>query len=80
MTPRGPAAARAAGHAPKEPTMNLGLPEILVVLALALLVFRPRRLPELGKSLGQGIREFRKSTQGLRDDLEATLKDDPAKP
>jgi sec-independent protein translocase protein TatA len=59
--------------------MNLGLPEIIGILAVALLVFGPKKLPELGKSLGQGIREFKKSTQEIRTDLESSLKDEPSK-
>lgn len=51
---------------------NIGPAELLVVLLVALVVFGPRKLPELGKSLGNGLREFRKSTQGLRDDLNVT--------
>lgn len=49
---------------------NLGLPEILVIGAAALLVFGPRRLPELGKSLGKGIRDFKKALEGGADDEE----------
>ncbi|NTY02195.1 twin-arginine translocase TatA/TatE family subunit [Deinococcus sp. JMULE3] len=51
---------------------NIGPAELLVVLLVALVVFGPRKLPELGKSLGNGLREFRRSTQGLRDDLNLT--------
>ena len=47
---------------------NIGLPEILVVLVIALIIFGPKRLPELGKSLGKGIREFRSSISGGDDD------------
>ena len=47
---------------------NIGLPEILVVLVIALIIFGPKRLPELGKSLGKGIREFRGSISGDNDD------------
>jgi sec-independent protein translocase protein TatA len=47
---------------------NIGLPEILVVLVIALIIFGPKRLPELGKSLGKGIREFRGSISGDDDD------------
>ena len=43
---------------------NIGLPEIAIVLVIALLVFGPKRLPELGKSLGKGIREFKGSISG----------------
>ena len=46
---------------------NIGLPEILVVLVIALIIFGPKRLPELGKSLGKGIREFRSSISGKDD-------------
>jgi sec-independent protein translocase protein TatA len=47
---------------------NIGLPEILVVLVIALIIFGPKRLPELGRSLGRGIREFRSSISGHGDD------------
>lgn len=47
---------------------NIGLPEILIVLIIALIVFGPKRLPELGRSLGKGIREFRGSLSGDDDD------------
>lgn len=44
--------------------MNLGLPELLVVFAIGLLVFGPKRLPELAKNLGKGIRDFKKALNG----------------
>ena len=56
---------------------NLGFPEIMIILVVALLVFGPKKLPDLGRSLGNGIREFRKGTQGLKDELEGSLKDTP---
>ena len=43
---------------------NLGLPEVLVVLVLALLFLGPKRLPEAGRSLGRGIREFKDGISG----------------
>jgi sec-independent protein translocase protein TatA len=49
---------------------NIGLPEIAVLLIIALIVFGPKRLPELGRSLGRGIREFRGSLGGHDDDEE----------
>ncbi|WP_425147331.1 Sec-independent protein translocase subunit TatA/TatB [Deinococcus sp.] len=53
---------------------NLGFPEIMIILVVALLVFGPKKLPDLGRSLGNGIREFRKGTQGLKEELEGSLK------
>jgi sec-independent protein translocase protein TatA len=47
---------------------NIGPLEIIVVLIIALIVFGPKRLPELGRSLGRGIREFRGSIGGEHDD------------
>jgi sec-independent protein translocase protein TatA len=53
--------------------------EILVVLIIALVVFGPKRLPELGKSVGKGIREFRGSVTGDSSDDEDE-KESAAKP
>ena len=47
---------------------NIGPLEIVVVLIIALIVFGPKRLPELGRSLGKGIREFRGSLGGNDDE------------
>jgi sec-independent protein translocase protein TatA len=47
---------------------GIGVPEILVLLLIALLVFGPKRLPEMGRSLGRGMREFKESIQGKDDD------------
>ena len=49
---------------------NIGPLEIAIVLIIALIVFGPKRLPELGRSLGKGIREFRGSLGGDDDDDE----------
>lgn len=59
---------------------NLGPAELIVILIVALVVFGPRKLPELGKSLGAGLREFRRSTQGLREELEGSMKSAPPAP
>ena len=47
---------------------NVGPLELAIVLIIALVVFGPKRLPELGRSLGRGIREFRGSIGGDHDD------------
>jgi sec-independent protein translocase protein TatA len=49
---------------------NIGPMEILVVLIIALIVFGPKRLPELGKSLGKGIKEFRGTVTGEHTEVE----------
>lgn len=43
---------------------NLGLPEILVIGLVALLIFGPKRLPELARGLGKGIRDFKRALEG----------------
>lgn len=48
---------------------NLGFPEILLILVIALLVFGPKKLPEIGKSLGKSFREFRRGTSGIMDEI-----------
>jgi sec-independent protein translocase protein TatA len=53
---------------------NIGPLEILVVLIIALIVFGPKRLPELGSSLGRGIREFRGAVTGEKDEDEDEAK------
>ena len=49
---------------------NIGPLEIIVVLIIALIVFGPKRLPELGNSLGRGIREFRNTVTGDKSDAD----------
>jgi sec-independent protein translocase protein TatA len=48
--------------------MNLGTPELLIVLAVVLLVFGARRVPDLARSLGQAQREFRNGARASKDD------------
>ncbi|GAB4108893.1 MAG: hypothetical protein Kow001_07800 [Acidobacteriota bacterium] len=45
---------------------NLGFPELMVIFVVALLVFGPRKLPELGRSLGKSLAEFKKATNELK--------------
>jgi TatA/E family protein of Tat protein translocase len=45
---------------------SLGMPEILVILVIALIIFGPRKLPELGKSLGQGLAHFRRASEDFK--------------
>jgi sec-independent protein translocase protein TatA len=55
---------------------NVGPAEILVILLLALIVFGPKRLPEIGKTVGKGLREFRQATQDVKNELSLSLDDD----
>jgi sec-independent protein translocase protein TatA len=48
--------------------MPIGIPELLVVLAIVLIIFGPKRLPSLGRQLGGGIRNFRQGIRGEGDD------------
>jgi TatA/E family protein of Tat protein translocase len=54
---------------------QLGFSEMLLIFIVALLVFGPKKLPELGKSLGKGIREFRKATDELKSSWQDQVKD-----
>jgi TatA/E family protein of Tat protein translocase len=54
---------------------QLGMGEIAVIFIIALLVFGPRKLPELGKSLGKGLREFKKATNELKSSWEDQVRD-----
>ena len=56
---------------------SLGLPEIVVILLVALLVFGPRRLPEIGRTIGKALGEFRRATTELKRsiDTEVTLEE-----
>jgi len=47
---------------------GIGLPELLVILIIALLIFGAARLPEIGRSLGKALGEFKKAMQGADDD------------
>ncbi len=52
---------------------NIGFPEMLFIFVVALLVFGPKKLPELGRSLGKGIAEFRRASAELRNSLEREI-------
>jgi sec-independent protein translocase protein TatA len=49
---------------------NIGLPEIAIVLLIVLVIFGPKRLPQLGRSLGSGMREFKDAVTGKNKDAD----------
>lgn len=49
---------------------NIGMPELMVVFVVALLVFGPKRLPDIGRQLGKAMRSFKQATMDLKDALE----------
>lgn len=52
---------------------NIGFPELLIILAIALLIFGPKKLPEVSKSLGRAIREFRRTSDEIKDKIEQEI-------
>ena len=54
---------------------NIGFPELLIILAIALIIFGPNKLPELAKGLGKAMREFRKATEEVKESFEAETRD-----
>jgi Tat protein translocase TatB subunit len=49
---------------------GIGLPELLIIMVIALIVIGPSKLPDLAKALGKGMAEFRKATQEIKDSLD----------
>jgi sec-independent protein translocase protein TatA len=57
---------------------SLGGTEIILILGITLLLFGGKKLPELAKGLGQGIREFKKATKAVTDEVQNTAEEKPA--
>ncbi len=54
---------------------NIGLPELLIIAAIALIIFGPNKLPELAKAFGRAMREFKKATDEVKESFEAETRD-----
>ncbi|HOM83769.1 MAG TPA: twin-arginine translocase TatA/TatE family subunit [Armatimonadota bacterium] len=57
---------------------NIGFPELVVLLVIVLLLFGPKKLPDFAKSMGQAIREFRRASQEVVDDIRKAADETPA--
>jgi len=55
---------------------NIGVPGLILILIVALVIFGPNKLPEIGRAFGKSIREFKKATDGIADDIKAEIKED----
>ena len=58
---------------------DIGMPELILIFVIALLVFGPKKLPEIGKSLGRAMSEFKRSSNEFRDHLEKEVETDKIK-
>lgn len=52
----------------------IGVPELIIILTIALIVFGPRKLPELGRSLGRSLNEFKRASNELRHTLDEEIR------
>jgi TatA/E family protein of Tat protein translocase len=59
---------------------GIGMPELLLILALALIVLGPKKLPELARALGKGMAEFRRATDDLKDEFRQLENEPPESP
>ena len=59
---------------------GVGMPELLVILVVALIVLGPKRLPEIARSLGRGMAEFRKASNEFTRTLSASIEEPPPQP
>jgi TatA/E family protein of Tat protein translocase len=53
---------------------SIGVPELIIILTIALIIFGPRKLPELGRSLGKSLAEFKRASNELRSTLDEEIR------
>ena len=62
---------------------SIGMPELMIIFVIALIIFGPRKLPELGRSMGRSLSEFKRASNELRSTLDEEIRieeKDPAPP
>jgi sec-independent protein translocase protein TatA len=55
---------------------NIGVPGLILILVLALIIFGPNKLPEIGRAVGKSIREFKRAAEGITNDIKEEFQDD----
>ncbi|MGE5508528.1 MAG: twin-arginine translocase TatA/TatE family subunit [Chitinophagales bacterium] len=55
---------------------NVGIPELIIILVLALIIFGPGKLPDVGKAIGKSINEFKKASREITDEVTSAVKDE----
>jgi sec-independent protein translocase protein TatA len=58
---------------------NIGFPGLILILVIALIIFGPNKLPEIGRAVGKSMREFKKATQDIQDDIKKDISEDTKK-
>jgi len=59
---------------------SIGMPELIIIFVIALIIFGPRKLPELGRSLGKSLAEFKRASNDLQRTLEEEIKAEEQRP
>ncbi|OCA81678.1 preprotein translocase subunit TatA [Bacillus sp. FJAT-27225] len=59
---------------------NIGVPGMILILIVALIVFGPNKLPEIGRAVGRSIREFKRASEGLTEEIKKEITKDDNRP
>ena len=59
---------------------SIGMPELMIIFVIALIIFGPRKLPELGRSMGKSLSEFKRASNDLRNTLDEEIRVEDKKP
>ncbi|NKE03878.1 MULTISPECIES: twin-arginine translocase TatA/TatE family subunit [Mesobacillus] len=54
---------------------NIGFPGLILILVIALIIFGPNKLPEIGRAVGKSMKEFKNATNGLTDDIKKEIRE-----